>query len=171
MATGFNTDLGSLSGAGAASQLSYQANANADIDKLKNAAKGVSDESTDEELMDVCKQFESYLLEQVMKEMEKTTKVFAPEDKNDSTSKLVDLYKDKVMQQAASDLTDKQGLGIAQMMYENLKNTYYNGLTAEEVEAELAAREEEKKAEVVSKTADVSDESAGQTVEEVKQAQ
>ena len=146
MATGFNTDLGSLSGAGAASQLSYQTNANADLDKLKNAAKGVSDESTDEELMDVCKQFESYLLEQVMKEMEKTTKVFAPEEESDSTSKLVDMYKDKVMQQAASDLTDQQGLGIAQMMYENLKNNYYKGLTAEEVEAELAARQEEAKA-------------------------
>ena len=77
----------------------------------------------DEELLDACKQFESYLLEQVFKEMEKTVDCFKEED-SDPNSTLVDYFKDNTLQELASDSTEKQGLGIAQMLYEQMKRNY-----------------------------------------------
>ena len=54
------------------SQLAKNANASAISSKLSEAA---GKNATDDELMDVCKQFESYLLEQVYKNMEKTATI------------------------------------------------------------------------------------------------
>jgi flagellar protein FlgJ len=79
----------------------------------------------DDELLDACKQFESYLLEQVFKEMEKTAEVFKDdEDSDSSTSSLVDYFKDNTLQELASTSTETQGLGIAQMLYEQMKRNY-----------------------------------------------
>lgn len=77
----------------------------------------------DEELLDACKQFESYLLEQVFKEMQKTVDCFKEED-SDPNDTLVDYFKDNTLQELASDSTEKQGLGIAQMLYEQMKRNY-----------------------------------------------
>ena len=62
--------------------------------------------ATDEELMDVCKQFESYFLEQVFKEMEKTTNLFGEEDSG-SSSQLVDYFKDSVSSVADGDVLSR----------------------------------------------------------------
>lgn len=78
--------------------------------------------ATDEELMDVCKQFESYLLEQVFKGMEKM--IPKSEDENSSASKTVDYFKDTMRQELATQSTDIQGLGLAQMLYESMKREY-----------------------------------------------
>ena len=94
-----------------------------------NKISNMSDEDmankSDEELMDVCKQFESYLLEQVYKEMEKTTKIFSDdEDEDSSNAQLVDYFMDSTIQEIANQSTEQQGLGIAQMMYEQMKRNY-----------------------------------------------
>ena len=47
-------------------------------DSLKNSVNGLSSNSTDEELMGVLKDFESYFIEQILKEMKET---FTNEDK------------------------------------------------------------------------------------------
>ncbi|MGN1180967.1 MAG: rod-binding protein [Suilimivivens sp.] len=77
----------------------------------------------DDELLDACKQFESYLLEQVFKEMEKTVDCFKDED-SDPNDTLVDYFKDNTLQELASTSTENQGLGIAQMLYEQMKRNY-----------------------------------------------
>ncbi|MGN0376504.1 MAG: rod-binding protein [Suilimivivens sp.] len=77
----------------------------------------------DDELLDACKQFESYLLEQVFKEMEKTVDCFKEED-SDPNDNLVDYFKDNTLQELASTSTENQGLGIAQMLYEQMKRNY-----------------------------------------------
>lgn len=77
----------------------------------------------DDELLDACKQFESYLLEQVFKEMQKTVDCFKDED-SDPNSNLVDYFKDSALQSLASTSTENQGLGIAQMLYEQMKRNY-----------------------------------------------
>lgn len=71
--------------------------------------------STDEELMEVCKSFEAYLVEQVFKEMKKT--VPDSEEKN----QYMDYFGDMLYQEYAKDTVDTQGLGIAQMLYESMK--------------------------------------------------
>ena len=50
--------------------------------------------STDDELMDVCKQFESYMLEQVFKHMDKTV-MRNNDDKDASTENLVDYFRSR----------------------------------------------------------------------------
>lgn len=97
----------------------------ASSNKISNMTDEDMANKSDEELMDVCKQFESYLLEQVYKEMEKTAKVFSDdEDQDSSNSQLVDYFMDSTIQEIASQSTEQQGLGIAQMMYEQMKRNY-----------------------------------------------
>ena len=79
--------------------------------------------ASDEELMDVCKQFEAYFLEQVMKKMESMIPK-SDEDKDSSTSQMVDYFKDTVIQEVAKQTTESQGLGIAQQLYESMKREY-----------------------------------------------
>lgn len=74
--------------------------------------------ATDEELMDACKQFESYFLEQMFKEMMKTV----PEsDSSSSNAKLVDYFKDEMVRGVAEQSTETNSLGLAQMLYEQMK--------------------------------------------------
>ena len=79
--------------------------------------------STDDELMDVCKQFESYMLEQVFKHMDKTV-MRNNDGKDASTENLVDYIRSQSIQELASQSTEKQGLGIAQQLYEQLRRNY-----------------------------------------------
>jgi len=75
-----------------------------------------SSSATDEELMDACKNFESYLLEQVFKSM-KNTVMKSDEEENDYLAQFGDTLYEKV----AEDATESQSLGIAQMLYESMK--------------------------------------------------
>lgn len=112
-------DLSSLSNY--YSSIANQASASA------NAISNLSDEEirqkSDDELMEVCKEFESYLLEQVFKEMEKTSSIFG-EDEDGSSSQLVDYFKDTTIAELASQSTEQNGLGLAQMLYEQMKRNY-----------------------------------------------
>lgn len=78
--------------------------------------------ATDDELMSVCKEFEAYFVEQVFKEMQKT--IPESESSSGSSSSLVDYFKDQTTQKLASDATAQNGLGLAQMMYEQMKRNY-----------------------------------------------
>lgn len=91
-------------------------------DKLKSVAKADYSDATDEELMNVCKQFESYFLEQVFKEMKKTVPDSSYKDQ--STSNLVDYFTDSSIQKLAEQSTEKNSLGLAQMLYEQMKRNY-----------------------------------------------
>lgn len=79
--------------------------------------------SSDEELLDACKEFESYFLEQIFKEMQKTVDVFK-EDKTSPNDNLVDYFQDNAIQDLASTSTQKDGLGLAQMLFEQMKRNY-----------------------------------------------
>lgn len=87
------------------------------IDTSKDYSK-----ATDDELMDVCKQFEAYFLEQCFKEMMKTTGT--DELSSGSMSTLVDYYKDSFVQNVAEQSTEKESLGLAQMLYDQMKRNY-----------------------------------------------
>ncbi|MBP3459481.1 MAG: rod-binding protein [Lachnospiraceae bacterium] len=80
-------------------------------------------EKTDDELMEVCKEFESYLLEQVFKEMDKTTSIFG-EDEDSTSSQMVDYFKETTIAELASQSTEQNSLGLAQMLYEQMKRNY-----------------------------------------------
>jgi flagellar protein FlgJ len=79
--------------------------------------------SSEEELLAACKEFEAYFLEMVFKEMQKSVNVFS-DKKNDANSQIVDYFRDMTIQQLASDSTERQGLGLAQQLFEQMKRNY-----------------------------------------------
>lgn len=74
-------------------------------------------DATDEELMEVCKSFESYFVEQVMKEVKKTT--WTEEEENS----YVQYFGDTLVQEYAKMLTDQGSIGLAKDLYESMKRT------------------------------------------------
>lgn len=80
-------------------------------EKLKN-----KENASDEELMDACKSFESYLLEQVFKGMEKTI-IKDEEKENDYLAQ----FGDKLYEEYAESASENGSLGIAQLLYESMK--------------------------------------------------
>lgn len=94
------------------------------LEKMKAYWKEKNKGTDDEQLMDACKQFEAYFVEQMFKEMWKT--VPETEYSFQSTGTMVDLYKDNMIQEMASMTTETGGLGLAHTLYEQMKIT--NGL-------------------------------------------
>lgn len=83
-------------------------------DKLKNNV------TTDEELMEVCKSFETYFLEQVMKGMEKTIPY------EGRKNPYIEQFGDMLYQEYAKSATENQELGLAQMLYESMKRNDFD---------------------------------------------
>ena len=95
-------------------------------DKLQSSLENKDySKSTNDELMNVCKEFESYFVEQVFKALEKM--VPENEDKSSTTSSYMDYFGDMLTQEYAAAATESdngRGLGIAQMLYEQMKRNY-----------------------------------------------
>ena len=91
---------------------------NASASRLNDTISGDLSSASDEELMDVCKDFEA----QVMKEMKK----MIPEDdnKDQSMGQLKDYFEDQMMQEYADKIVDQGDFGIAQTLYEQMKRNY-----------------------------------------------
>ena len=90
--------------------------------KMQDTVSKDYSQASDEELLDVCKQFEAYFMEQVFKQMEKT--IIKDESSSGQTTALVDYFKDSALQELTNTAADTQGLGIAQMLYEQMKRNY-----------------------------------------------
>ena len=116
-------DISSLYGSSALDSTAYTNAANQTASKLQDKFNSSDySKATDDELMDACKQFESYFLEQMFKEMMKT--IPESEDTSSSNSQLMDYYKDEMVQQIASDSTEQNSLGLAQMLNDQMKRNY-----------------------------------------------
>lgn len=107
----------------------YANAANQSASRLKDKLNGADyAKATDDELMDACKQFEAYFVEQMYKAMLKT--IPQNEEMSGPTSNMLDYYKDKMVQGIAEQTTEQSGLGLAQMLYEQMRRNY--GLDAAE---------------------------------------
>lgn len=96
----------------------YSAATGLSTDKVKTDSlkqKLQDNSATDEEMLEACKSFEAYMLEQVMKEMKKS--VQGEEEQND----YIQQFGDMLYQEYAKKATEGQGMGIAQMLYEAMK--------------------------------------------------
>lgn len=93
--------------------------------KLKETISGTDySQSSEDELLGACKQFEAYFLEQVFKEMEKTVDCFKADQGSNPNNNLVDYFSDNAIQELASTSTELQGLGLAETLYEQMKRNY-----------------------------------------------
>ena len=97
---------------------------NVSADKMKDKLSSDYSSATDDEMMEVCKEFEAYFTEQVFKAMEK----MVPEsDESSSSTSYVNMFKDTLIQEYASLSSESnggEGLGIAQLLYEQMKRNY-----------------------------------------------
>lgn len=96
-----------------ASQLATKATSQQMTDKAKSA-------QTDEELLEACKEFESYLWEQVIKSMKSTISITGEDS---SSSQMTDMFMDTAISDVAKEMTN-QSLGsnsLAMQMYEQMK--------------------------------------------------
>lgn len=81
--------------------------------------------STDEEMMEACKEFESYFLEQVFKEMEKSVDIFKDkDDQSAGSTTMLDYFKDQAIQKISAMNTEQNSLGLAQTLFEQMKRNY-----------------------------------------------
>ena len=56
--------------------------------------------------------------------MQKTVDCFKDDQSVNPNNNLVDFFKDSAIQSLANTSTETQGLGLAQMMYEQMKRNY-----------------------------------------------
>ena len=85
--------------------------------KLQNKLSGInSDSATDEELMEVCKEFEAYLVEQVFDRMKE-----AMTDSEEEESDYLNYFGDMMYQEYAGAIAENGELGLAQQLYESMK--------------------------------------------------
>ena len=116
-------DVGKLD---ATSYMNYLSTQNTGSAKLGGQLEGADySNATDAELMNVCKQFESYFLEQVMKSMEKTVDCFKDESsKSNYSNSMLDFFGDETRQTIAAASTETNSLGLAQTLFEQMKRNY-----------------------------------------------
>lgn len=101
----------------------YAAAASQSAQKLQDKINGRDyTKATDEELMDACKEFEAYFIEQMYKSMLKT--IPKNESGSAATDNMMDYYKDQMIQGIAKETTNQSGLGLAQMLYEQMRRNY-----------------------------------------------
>lgn len=78
----------------------------------------IQDAGTDEEMLDACKQFEAYMIQQMFKSMQESAKVFSDDDDDDND--YVNMFQDNYLQSIAEQMVNSgQGLGIAEQLYES----------------------------------------------------
>ena len=94
----------------------------ATTNQLEDTLKSDLSKATEDELMDVCKDFEAYFTEQMFKAMQKM--IPESEEVSASTRQLQDYYKEQMVQSFAEQSAQGEGLGLAQMLYEQMKRNY-----------------------------------------------
>lgn len=90
--------------------------------KLEGKLSGDLSAASKDELMEVCKEFEAYFTEQVFKSMQKMVPESASSDT--ATKTTMDYIEDMLTQEYASSSSENGGLGLAQILYEQMKRNY-----------------------------------------------
>lgn len=85
------------------------------VNKLEETLGNIGEDTDDAELMEACKSFESYLVEQVIKASEATI------DREEDEGEYFSMFKDQLYQSYAQMIVDSGSLGLAQQFYDNIK--------------------------------------------------
>ncbi|NLW39962.1 MAG: flagellar biosynthesis protein FlgJ [Tissierellia bacterium] len=87
---------------------------------LKKKAESLKADKEDEALKKVCKEFESIFLAMMFKEMKKTVPEGGLIEKSTGQKIFEEMYIDEI----SKEITKENGLGIAEMLYQQFKNGY-----------------------------------------------
>lgn len=91
--------------------------------KLEETLNSDLAKADEKKLMEVCKDFESYFTEQMFKAMQKMVPE-SEEKVSGYTRQMQDYFKGEMVRAVADDSAEGQGLGIAQVLYEQMKRNY-----------------------------------------------
>lgn len=123
-------DIGGISSSYAEYMTKQASNSKAETlqDKLANGSVSADED----ELKEACKEFEAYFMEQVFNSMLETTKVFSDDKEDGYATKMVDYFKDFAVQELCDNVADGNGLGLANILYEQMKRNYGIGVVKPE---------------------------------------
>ena len=100
-------------------------------EKVTGKVGGLSKDSSREEVKEAVRSFESYFLEQVIKQQKESVKAFSDdEDKDLYASQIEDMYSDRAIQQIAESMVKQNFEGITDKFTDQIMRNY--GITEEE---------------------------------------
>jgi flagellar protein FlgJ len=114
-----------------------QTQSNDEISSLKSKADKLSAQSSDTDLEKAAKSFESYFVEQLLKQVADTTKKFGGEDESSSNSNVSmtkDMYMDSMYKDMAEQIVDKYGENFTSDMVAQMKRNYGVNITSAETD-------------------------------------
>lgn len=113
----------------------------ANVNAINSKVKSVSKDSSEDELLDACKQFESYLWEQILKEVDKSVNLFGTSSEGSYAANMVNTFSDQMIQDLSDKLTSGGGTNsMAMQLYEQLKRNYgIDSITPEQIDAKEQA--------------------------------
>ncbi|MBQ1993617.1 MAG: rod-binding protein [Lachnospiraceae bacterium] len=85
---------------------------------LQSDLKNVNDKSSDDELMNACKGFESYFVQKIIEQAKKTVK------SEDDQGEYMQYFGDTLNQTYADIIADSGSVGLAKQLYDSMKSTY-----------------------------------------------
>lgn len=96
---------------------------NASASKAKDAIGGISKDSTDEELVEAVKGFETYFVEQVVKNM-KESMIPKNKDEDATMSQYKDYFMDSTISTLAREIVDQAGDHITDQFVQQIKRNF-----------------------------------------------
>lgn len=96
----------------------------------------IQNASTDDEMMDACKEFEAYMVQQMFKNMQEAAKIFS-DDEDDDSNDYVDMFSDNYLQTISENMVNSgQGIGLAEQLYNSMvRNSGSTSVTTEQAAA------------------------------------
>ena len=89
---------------------------NASSGKTSNKLSNLSDDSSDAELLEACKEFESYFVQKMIEQAKKSML-----DNEEEKSEYMAYFSDTLNEALADKVTESGGIGIAKELYESMK--------------------------------------------------
>ena len=103
-------------------QMQYANQSKALAESTANSVSGISSDSSREEVEDAVKGFETYMMEQVIKQMKDT--FVNEEDEDDTMSMYKDLYMDSAITEIASQLVEQIGGDVTDDFVDQIMRNY-----------------------------------------------
>ena len=114
-------------------QTAQNANNSASAGAVNKSISGINENSTEEEMKAAIKDFESYFVEQILKNVQESLKG----DEDSSNSQLTEYFMGQVGEKVADQIVDKVGNRMTQTLYEQMCRNYH--ISPEKIVAEDAA--------------------------------
>ncbi|MBP5164049.1 MAG: hypothetical protein ILP08_01290 [Lachnospiraceae bacterium] len=94
-------------------------------EKVTGKVGGISKDSSREEVKEAVRSFESYFLEQVIKQQKESVKLFSDdEDKDLYASQIEDMYSDRAIQQIAESMVKHNFEGVTDKFTDQIMRNY-----------------------------------------------